>query len=59
MISKALFDSNISHNEFALTNNVTKEYDNIKEEIKKFKDLNSSLKILVYLQNSVIILFEV
>ena len=49
LISKALIDSNMSHNEFVLINNVLKEYDNMKEETKKFKDLNSFLKILVYL----------
>ena len=32
--SKALIDSNISHDEFVLINNVLKEYDNIKEEIE-------------------------
>ena len=37
LISKALIDSTISHNEFVLTNNVLKEYDNIKEETKNLK----------------------
>ena len=37
IISEALIDSNISHDEFVLINNVLKEYDNIKEEIKKSK----------------------
>ena len=37
IISEALIDSNISHDEFVLINNVLKEYDNIKEEIKKLK----------------------
>ena len=36
LISKALIDSNISHDEFASVNNVLKEYDDTKEEIKKF-----------------------
>ena len=31
VISKAVIDSNISHYEFVLINNVLKEYDNIKE----------------------------
>ena len=31
LISKALIDSNISHNEFVLINNVLKEYDDMKE----------------------------
>ena len=34
LISKALIDSNISHDEFASVNNVLKEYDDAKEEIK-------------------------
>ena len=36
-ISKALFNSNISHDEFIFINNVLKEYDDIKEEIKNLK----------------------
>ena len=31
LISKVLIDSNISHDEFALINNVLKEYDSMKE----------------------------
>ena len=31
VISKAVIDSNISHYEFVLINNVLKEYDNMKE----------------------------
>ena len=31
LISKALIDSNISHDEFVLINNVQKEYDEMKE----------------------------
>ena len=34
LISKALMDSNYSHDEFFLINNVLKEYDNMKEKIK-------------------------
>ena len=34
LISKALIDSNISHDEFVLINNVLKEYDDMKAEIK-------------------------
>ena len=33
--SKALTDSYISHDEFVLLNNVSEEYDNMKEKIKK------------------------
>ena len=37
LVSKPLIDSNISHDEFVLINNVLKEYDNMKEEIKNLK----------------------
>ena len=37
LISKALIDSNSSHDEFVLINNVLKEYDHMKEEIKNLK----------------------
>ena len=37
LISKVLVDSNISHYEFVLINNVLREYDNMKEEIKNLK----------------------
>ena len=36
-ISKALIDSSISHNEFVLINNMIKEYDDMKEEIKNWR----------------------
>ena len=48
LISKALFDSVISHDEFVLIDNVLKEYNEMKKEIKN-KDLLSLSKILVYL----------
>ena len=38
LISKALIDSNSSHDEFALTKNVLKEFYDIKEEIKNSND---------------------
>ena len=38
LISKILIDSKISHHEFILTNNVLKEFDNIKKEIKSSND---------------------
>ena len=38
LISKALIDSNISHDEFVLINNVLNEYDDMKEEIKNSND---------------------
>ena len=37
LVSKALIDSIISHDEFALINNVLKEYSEMKEEIKNLK----------------------
>ena len=37
LICKTLVDSFVSHDEFVLINNVTKEYDEIKEEIKNGK----------------------
>ena len=36
LISKAFIDSNISHDEFVLVNNVLKEYDDMEEDIKNF-----------------------
>ena len=39
LISKALVDSYISHDEFILPNNMLREYDGIKEEIKSLKTL--------------------
>ena len=35
--SKALIDSNISHDEFVLINSVLKKYNKMKEEIKNLK----------------------
>ena len=37
LISKALVDSSISHDEFILINNVLKEYDEMKDEINNLK----------------------
>ena len=37
LIFKALIDSNINHDEFILINNVLKEYDQMKEELKNLK----------------------
>ena len=39
LISKALIVSNISHDEFALINNMIKEYNDMMEEIKNLKTL--------------------
>ena len=38
LISKALIDSNVSHDEFVLVNSVPKEFDDMKEEIKNYND---------------------
>ena len=38
LISKALTDSNISHDELVLINNMLKEFYDMKEEIKNFND---------------------
>ena len=55
LISKALIDSNISHDEFVLINDRLNQYEDMKEEIINLKDLNNSSKILVYLWNNVIV----
>ena len=44
LISKALINSNISHDKFVLVNNVPKEYDDMKEEIEKLKTLKTVFK---------------
>ena len=38
LISKDLVNSSISHDEFILINNVLKEFDDMKEEIKHLND---------------------
>ena len=38
LISKAWIDSNMSHNEFILINNVLKEFHGMKKEIKNYRD---------------------
>ena len=57
LISKALIDSVISHDEFILINNVLKEYNDIKEDLIKFiKDFSLFIKqcyrILKYRKNT-------
>ena len=37
LISKTLIDSNISHDEFVSLNNLLKEFDNMREEIRNLK----------------------
>ena len=39
LLSKVLINSNISHDEFVLINNVPKEFDDMKEEIKNSNDI--------------------
>ena len=48
LISVALMDSLISHDEFVLTNNLLQDYNKMNEEIKNLKELISLSKILVY-----------
>ena len=50
-----LIDSNISHDEFVLTNNVLKEFYTMKQEIKN-PITNRNLN---YIQNNVILFFKV
>ena len=38
LISKALIDSNTSHDDFVSINNVPKKFDDMKKEIKKSND---------------------
>ena len=47
LISKALIDSVISHDDSVLTDNELKEYKKNEKRNQKFEDLNSSSKILV------------
>ena len=44
LIPKALIDSNISNDEFVLINNVLKEFNDIKGEIKNFNDKKLYIK---------------
>ena len=37
LISKTLIDSNISHDEFVSLNNLLKEFDNMREEVRNLK----------------------
>ena len=38
LFTKTLIDSNFSHHEFASVNNLLKEHDTMKEEIKNYND---------------------
>ena len=46
LIFKALIDSNISNDEFALINIVLKEYDNIKKETKNSDNIECFFIVL-------------
>ena len=46
LISKALINSNISHDEFVLINNVLKEFYDMKEKIKNY---NKKWKFKLYI----------
>ena len=48
LISRALMDSNISHDEFGLISNMVKGYDVIKEFIKDFKVFINNAILLLY-----------
>ena len=48
LISKALIDSNISHDEFVLISNVTKELYDMKEEIEN--SYNNKTKFKLYIK---------
>ena len=52
LISRALIDSNISHDKFVLINNVLKEFYDMKEEIKKF---NQKQKFKLYIKQCYLI----
>ena len=52
LISKALIDSNISHDKFVLINNVLKEFYDMKEEIKNF---SQKQKIELYIKQCYLI----
>ena len=54
LISKALFDSNINHDELVLINNVPKTFDDMLEEIKSSKNKKKRFKLY-----TVILLFQV
>ena len=47
LISKTLINSNISHDELVLKNNVPKEYDGMKKRNKKFRNFIFQLKLLI------------
>ena len=60
LISKSLIDSNFSHDEFALINNVLKEYDEMKEEAKNIKiQLSFGKDFILFIKQGYHIVFSV
>ena len=56
LIFNALNDSNVSHDQFLLINNVSKEFDDIKEEIK---NSNDKWKFKIYIKQCHLIVWSV
>ena len=56
LISKALINSNISHDEFVLINNALKEFYNMKKE---FKNYNGKEKFKLYIKQCYFIVWKV
>ena len=56
LVFKGLINWNISHDEFVLINNVLKEFDDMKEEIKNFNDKGKSK---VYIKQCYLIVWSV
>ena len=56
LVFKGLINWNISHDEFVLINNVLKEFDDMKEEIKNFND---KWKSKVYIKQCYLIVWSV
>ena len=49
LICKALIDSHICHDEFVFENNVLKEHDDMKQEIKNLNTSTVNQRFLIYL----------
>ena len=47
LVSTALIDSNISHDEFILTNDVLKEYEQMKEEIERLNQFIEDFSLFI------------
>ena len=59
LIYRALTDTHISHDEFALVNNVLREYNDMKEEMKNLKTLTFRQKFWFIYKTLLSYLFEV